>query len=231
MQISNNISNFWMQQLQQNLTSTSSSAEIGLQQLPAAGQSSTSSSQASSSTTAASGITASSNLLGSDSLNWLINSQQTAATNLANDIISAVNPGGTSIDLAQVSSATGQSSSSLASGFAALDPNSSGQVTASQLASDLTSAFATAMSGWQDANSTSGATGLPSMGGVGHHHHHHHGGTSQNSSSTSSASSTTSTGTAGSSTADTTVASGGTATSTDTTAAATTTTPTTTTGG
>jgi hypothetical protein len=222
MQISNSSSNYWLQQLQQELTASFASAASALQQLPATGQNAQTQSSAattstttaaSSAATASAGSTTGAGLLGNDALNWLISSEQSAPSALANDIIQAVNPGGDSISLQQVATTLGQSTSSLSSAFSALDPDGTGTISQSQLTTDLTNL----LDGGQGTSSdTAGTVG-------GHHHHHHH---TESQSSTdptdSSSSASTDASTSTSTTASTTT---GSTTSTDST---TSTTPTTT---
>jgi hypothetical protein len=173
MQINNPSSNYWLQKLQQDMQTQLAS----LQQLPSTGQdpqaqsspSTSSTTPAGAAATASAGSTTGAGLLGSDALNWLISSEQSTPAALANDIIQAVNPGGDSINLQQVASATGESTSQLSGAFSAIDTNGDGQLSQSELATALT-------------NALQNAQGSGEPGGVGsprHHHHHHGGGESQ----------------------------------------------------
>jgi hypothetical protein len=168
MHISSLSSNSWLQQLQQDLQGLAGSvspAAGGLQQLPSTGQGSQSSGTSNSAANASAGSTTGAGLLGSDALNWLISSEQSAPAALASDIIQSVNPGGDGISLQQVATATGQTTDALNSAFSALDTNGDGQLSQSELTSALTNLLQTAQG--------------DAVGWFGHHHHHHHGGASQ----------------------------------------------------
>jgi hypothetical protein len=200
MQISSTSSNYWLQQMQQDLQSLAAQLDPTsntLQTLPSTGQGSQSSGTASttSATTASAGSTTGPGLLGSDALNWLISSEQSAPSALASDIIQAVNPGGDGVSLQQVASATGQSTDALSSAFSAIDTNGDGQLSQSELTSALTNLLQQTQG---DASESFGAVG-------GHHHHHHHGGGETQ--SASSTSSTTDSSSASSSTSDSTTSS------------------------
>lgn len=216
MQINSNSNNYWLQKLQQDMQSQLAAMANGLQQSPVAGQdvqgSSTgqtsSAASAGSAATASAGSTTGAGLLGGDALNWLISSEQSTPSALASDIIQTVNPGGDSISLQQVASATGLSTDQVSGAFSALDSNGDGQLSESELTTALTNAL-------QNGQNSTGknSNGPDGAGGVQHHHHHHHGGgESQLASSlftdssatdgTGSSSTTTSAGTASGATTD-----------------------------
>jgi len=119
----------------------------------------------------------------SNVLGALLAAQETTPQSMAGDIISALNPGGTSLSLGRAEQAlTGSASSStspqalgIASAFSQLDTNGDGQVSQSELATALQS--------------------LPSDArqGIFHHHRHHHRLDAATSDATAQASGTTST--------------------------------------
>jgi hypothetical protein len=174
--------------LQSLLALLQSQAADSAGQYSPSGSSSTSTSS-SSTTVAASTPTSSSasTQFATDTLSALLQAQggQTnTATQIADQVINTLNPGGTSLSLSQVETAlTGSSASSsantaLAAAFSQLDTNGDGQLSASELARGVENLA-------QD-QSTQGASG--------HHHHHHHGGApSSTDASSSSASSSAST--------------------------------------
>lgn len=174
MQIHSYSNNYWLQKLQQDMRSQLAATANGLQQSPAAGQDvqasstgqSSSPASAGSAGAASAGATTGAGLLGGDALNWLISSEQSTPSALASDIIQTANPGGDSVSLQQVASATGLSTDQVSGAFSALDSNGDGQLSASELTTALTNALQNAQ----------GSNGPDGAGGVHRHHHHHHGG-------------------------------------------------------